>query len=103
MTKTNNDLQKINQDLYKFSSLSKEEKSYCSTLINSLIEDNILEKLSKEDLKIWKSKKITKKRSGWINFEKIIPNILVQGANFLNELLSKELYSFSKQNSEYFS
>ena len=90
MPKTNNDLQKINQDLYKFSSLSKEEKSYCSTLINSLIEDNILEKLSKEDLKIWKSKKITKKRSGWINFEKITPNILIQAANFLNELLEQK-------------
>jgi hypothetical protein len=90
LPKTNNDLQKINQDFYKFSSLSKEEKSYCFTLINSIIENNILEKLSKEDLKIWESKKITKNRSGWINFEKFIPNILDQGSNFLNELLEQK-------------
>ena len=90
MTTINDDLTKINQTLYKYSSLSKEEIFQCSNLIDLLIKDKIIESFFNENSNIWKSNKFTEKRSGWINFEKQLPNILDEGSNLLNELLKEE-------------
>tara|TARA_Y100001960_G_scaffold333684_1_gene440228 strand:+ start:2142 stop:3806 length:1665 start_codon:yes stop_codon:yes gene_type:complete len=86
----NDDLSKINQNLYNFSCLSKEEIIQCSKIINSLIKNKILENLFNANLNIWKSNKITADRFGWINFQKHIPKILDEGSNLLNELFKEE-------------